>query len=118
MQWADVTKAPTPKTLRQFGLLSLAVFAFFIVFGMVAIEDSTIQAWIGEKPTYAGDLGLVSQELTQVSIFLAAFSGLYFTVYAVTDTTYREQFFTTISRELERAVSARVAYRELRRRAE
>ena len=28
----------------------------------------------------------------QVSIFLVAFSGLYFTVYAVTDSTYREEF--------------------------
>lgn len=26
MQWSDVTKAQTPKTLRQFGLLSLVVF--------------------------------------------------------------------------------------------
>jgi Saxitoxin biosynthesis operon protein SxtJ len=26
MQWSDVTRAQTPKTLRQFGLLSLAVF--------------------------------------------------------------------------------------------
>jgi hypothetical protein len=97
-------------------LLSLAVFMFFLVFGMVAIEDSTILAWTGAEPQYASDLRLVSRELTQVSIFLAAFAGLYFTVYAVTDTTYRQQFFTTISRELERAVSARVAYRELRRR--
>jgi len=98
-------------------LLSLAVFAFFIIFGVVAIDDSVIESWIGEKPTYAGDVGLVSRELTQVAIFLAAFSGLYFTVYAVTDATYRKQFFTAISRELERAVSARVAYRELRRRS-
>ena len=29
-------------------------------------------------------------------MFLAAFSGLYFTVYAVTDETYRKQFFTGI----------------------
>ena len=57
-------------------LLSLAVFAFFIVFGMVAIEDATILSWTGEEPHYAGDLGLVSQELTQVSIFLAAFSDV------------------------------------------
>ena len=98
-------------------LLSIAVFAFFILFGVVAIDDAVIESWIGKEPIYAGDVRLVSQELTQVSIFLAAFSGLYFTVYAVTDATYRKQFFTAISRELERAVSARVAYREQRRRA-
>ena len=44
-----------------------------------------------------------------MSIFLAAFCGLYFTVYAVTDETYRQQFFTRIMRELARAVGARTA---------
>ena len=56
-----------------------------------------------------------SQELLQVSIFLAAFSGLYFTVYAVTDSTYRDQFFHEITDELERAVGVRTAYLALRR---
>jgi hypothetical protein len=56
-----------------------------------------------------------SQELLQVSIFLAAFSGLYFTVYAVTDSAYREQFFHEITDELERAVGVRAGYLALRR---
>jgi len=50
-----------------------------------------------------------------VSVFLAASSGLYFTVYAVTDSTYRQQFFDKIMRELARVVGARICYRELRR---
>ena len=59
-------------------------------------------------------LGLpVSGELVQVSVFLASFSGLYFTVYAVTDDNYRQQFFTEIMRELARVVVARVVYRAL-----
>ena len=49
-------------------------------------------------------------ELLQVSVFLAAFSGLYFTVYAVTDETYRDQFFTEIKAELEKAVGVRAVY--------
>jgi hypothetical protein len=61
-----------------------------------------------------GRLGL-STELLQVSIFLAGFSGLYFTVYAVTDATYREQFFTPITRDLEQAVGVRAAYLTLLR---
>ena len=60
----------------------------------------------------------MSQELARVSIFLAAFSGLYFTVYAVTDNNYRQQFFAKIMRELARVVGARICYRELRRTAE
>ncbi|MCW2765276.1 MAG: hypothetical protein JWO11_1235 [Nocardioides sp.] len=101
-------------------LLSLAVFAFFMVFGAVAIQDSVIQTWIGnpnhDVPHYPFGIEIFSRELTQVSVFLAAFSGLYFTVVAITDELYRKEFFTVIMNELERAVGARVVYRELRRR--
>ena len=49
-------------------------------------------------------------------MFLAAFSGLYFTVSAVTDETYRGQFFTAVMAELERAVAVRAVYRAARAR--
>ena len=97
-------------------LLAVAVFAFFVIFGVVAIDDEVINTWVAHgAPHY--DLGqhLVSSELARVSIFLAAFSGLYFTVYAVMDNNYRQQFFTQIMRELARVVGARICYRELRR---
>ena len=57
---------------------------------------------------------MVSRELIRVATFLAAFAGLYFTVYAVTDENYRKQFFTATTRELERAVSVRLVYRRMR----
>ncbi len=101
-------------------LLALAVFAFFIVFGVVAMDPGVVASWTG-GPLHpvvssmgAWDGDRLSRELVQVSVFLAAFSGLYFTVYAVTDDLYRKQFFTSVIRELERAVSARVAYRSLK----
>ncbi|MFC5728334.1 MULTISPECIES: hypothetical protein [Nocardioides] len=102
-------------------LLALAVFAFFIVFGVVVMEPEVVGSWTSEGTVHAiaGPVGewtgeRLSQELVRVSTFLAAFSGLYFTVYAVTDELYRRQFFSVVTRELERAVSARVAYRSLR----
>jgi len=93
-------------------LLAIAVSAFFVVFGAVAIDEDVIESWIGSPPTYL--LGqVVSVQLLKVAIFLGSFSGLYFTVYAITDATYRQQFFTEILRELERAVGVRAVYREL-----
>jgi hypothetical protein len=89
-------------------LLALAVFAFFIVFGAVAMKPSVLEAWIGEPLTFVW--GTVSVELLQVSTFLAAFSGLYFAVYAVTDETYRREFFTEVLGELEQALRVRVRY--------
>jgi len=109
----------------QVMLLALSVFAFFIVFGKVAISDSVIRAWLGQQypdgtdiPSHLPSLDWVpvSNELFQVAVFLAAFSGLYFTVYAVTDQNYREQFFTAISDELERAIGVQTVYRTLGRR--
>ncbi len=101
-------------------VLSVAVWAFFLVFGRVAIDASVVNTWVGgEAPHYwrlLGRLGF-SRELLQVSIFLSAFSGLYFTVYAVTDATYRDQFFHEITHELERAVGVRAAYLAVRRDA-
>jgi hypothetical protein len=96
-------------------LLAFSVFVFFIVFGKLAISDSVIRAWVGHDPSALPSLDRVpvSNELFQVSVFLAAFSGLYFTVYAVTDQTYRDQFFTSISEELERAIGVQTVYRAL-----
>lgn len=100
-------------------LLAVAVFGFFLGFGIVAIGDDIIQKWTGEPPTTLELFdslpigGWVSNELFQVSVFLAAFSGLYFTVYAVSDATYREQFFTRISRDLEQAIGVRAVYQSM-----
>lgn len=94
-------------------LLSLSVFAFFIVFGMVAMKDTVVAGWIGDQALSPFGPGYLSGELVQVSVFLAAFSGLYFTVAAVTDEVYRTQFFTSITRELDRAVAARAVYHHL-----
>ncbi len=104
--------------IAQVLLLATAVWMFFLLFGRVAINDEVIRSWVGEQappPPLLGQLGF-SNELLHVSIFLAAFSGLYFTVYAVTDANYREQFFTEITHELETAVGVRAAYLCLRRR--
>ena len=90
-------------------LLALAVFVFFLVFGVVAMDDEVLATWIETDLTYAWNIP-VSRELLQVSTFLAGFSGLYFAVYAVTDDNYRRQFFTEVLGELEQALRVRVRY--------
>ena len=99
----------------QVFLLSVAVFVFFLAFGALAIDPSVITAWVGAgHPAYPPGPHVVSIELLHVSLFLAGFSGLYFTVVAITDELYRREFFTVIMEELARAVSMRVIYRMLR----
>jgi hypothetical protein len=92
-------------------LLSLVVFAFLMVFGGLIMTPAVTDAWA------AGDAFSPSRALVQVSVFLAAFSGLYLTVSTVTDEAYRAQFFGSVTRELERAVGVRAVYLALRDRA-
>lgn len=102
-------------------LLALSVFVFFLCFGKIAITSVVLQAWVGKNydghpiPSSLPSLSWlpISNELFQVSVFLAAFSGLYFTVYAVTDETYRRQFFTSVAHDVERAVGVETVYRAL-----
>jgi hypothetical protein len=101
--------------LVQVLLLSMAMFAFFVAFGLLVMDPDVIRSWTQQPLTAVPFFERANMELLRVSVFLASFSGLYFTVYAVTDELYRKQFFTSIIRELERAVSARAAYRALRR---
>lgn len=102
--------------LVQVVLLSVSVFGFFVVFGLLVMSPDVVLGWTGEDHLSAvPGFERANWELIQVSVFLAAFSGLYFTVYAVTDDLYRQQFFSSVLRELERAVSARAVYRAMRR---
>jgi hypothetical protein len=98
--------------VTQVLLLSLSVFAFFMVFGGLVMEHGIQASWTGgEAEVHALPwLSNLSVELVQVSVFLAAFSGLYFTVGVLTDETYRDQFFSAVLAELERAVGVRAAY--------
>ena len=87
-----------------------------MIFGALIMTTDVIEAWIGESPHAWRYLPNLNVELVQVSIFLAAFSGLYLTVSTVTDETYRAQFFSRVQHQLERAVGVRAVYLALRDR--
>ena len=46
-----------------------------------------------------------------MSGFLAAFAGLYFSVYMITDATFRREFFEDIVDEARENLAVRAAYR-------
>lgn len=96
-------------------LLIVAVFVFFLLFGSLVMTETVQESWTGLEGGIdnVGNLS-ISVQLLKVSLFLAAFSGLYFTVSAVTDDAYRSQFFASVTGELERAVGMRAVYLTLR----
>lgn len=101
----------------QVVVLVAAVFGFLLVFGSLVVNEDVQLAWTArDHTTHVPLLTNVSAELVKVSLFLASFSGLYFTVSAVTDETYRGQFFAAVMDHLERAVGVRAVYLALRER--
>jgi hypothetical protein len=103
----------------QITLVALAVYAFFVLLGLVAVHPDTAASWIGAPPHVLASFPLgesrfaLTEELLRVAAFLAAFSGLAFTVYLVTDQTYRTEFASDVSDELRTVMAVRVAYLHL-----
>jgi hypothetical protein len=101
--------------------VSLSIGAFFVLFGMLAIDETARASWLGpDHPTHVlltvslgGDHFELSKELLRVAGGLAAFSGFYFAVAMLTDSTYREEFLEELTSEMGASFRARAAYLKL-----
>jgi hypothetical protein len=105
----------------QITLVVMAIVAFFVFFGFMAIGEATILGWTGldSLDPFAevsfGDRTLVlSEPLIRVAIFLGAFSGMYFTVLLTTDETYRREFTEDVGDDIRQLLAVRCAYRVAR----
>jgi hypothetical protein len=107
----------------QVALIGVVVWAFFVLFGAVAIRLPVQQNWLKDlggigTPLWAwGDGHGVTHASIRVAAFLGGFAAFYATVYAATDRVYRKYFAERISRDLSRALAVRRAYLSARRRA-
>jgi hypothetical protein len=103
--------------------VSLFIGAFFVLFGLLAIDDVARESWIGPDEnvlltiSVGGDEFELTEALLQVAGGLAAFSGFYFAVAMLTDSTYREEFLEELTEEMHGTFKARTDYLELRGRA-
>jgi hypothetical protein len=103
--------------------VTLMVALFFIVFGILAITEPVRESFLPPdfqfseellQFTLFGDEYQLTPELLKVAGALAAFSGLYFAVAMLTDSTYREEFLDEITSELRQTFRDRVEYLKLR----
>jgi hypothetical protein len=127
----ELAGEPVPLSRRQRGNVSLVVLvsqglqillvtalmaAFFVGFGLAAIETDVVRSWTGGAPHVLlsfdmwGRTVTLTSELLRVALFLASFSGLYFAVNAVTDDTYREAFNDHVVAEIRQAFAVRRVY--------
>ena len=104
-------------------IVSVALGVFFVVFGLLAINDTVREGWLGGS---AGDVLFdfdlfgerleLTTELLRVAGGLAAFSGFYFAIAIFTDSTYRAEFLDELTTEMRDSFRQRAEYCRLRGR--
>lgn len=101
-------------------IVSVALGAFFVVFGLLAINDDLRASWLGDPGNVLFDFKLfgerleLTEELLRVAGGLAAFSGFYFAIAVFTDSTYREEFLDEMTSEMRSSFQARAEYMGMR----
>jgi len=101
-------------------IVSLSVGLFFAIFGVLAIDETIRTDWIGDPGNELFSFHLfgeqleVTEELLRVAGGLAAFSGFYFAIAMLTDSTYREEFLEELTTEMRQSFRERAEYLRLR----
>ena len=95
--------------------VSTLVGVFLLVLGLAAIDETLIASWNGRPPEVLLRLGgpegvVVTAELLRVALFLATFSGFYFTVSIIANREYRDEFFDEVVDDVRRAFAVRAVY--------
>ncbi|MDO5535585.1 MAG: hypothetical protein Q4F65_13170, partial [Propionibacteriaceae bacterium] len=95
-------------------VISLGVFAFFVVLGFVAVNADVVKAWTQAAPQVLWSIALdgrtyaLTAEHLRVSAFLGVFAGFYFSVVSRTDTALREGVTDTAEVTAREACAARL----------
>lgn len=101
-------------------VVSVGVGVFFVVFGALAIDANLLRTdWgmgavhqVGPAVPFLADHHIViSRELLNVSGAMAAFTGLYFAIAMLTDSTYRTEFLDEVTGEMRETFRLRGEYR-------
>jgi hypothetical protein len=102
-------------------LVSLMIAAFLTVFGVLAVDESLREDWLGTAGNELLSFNLFGErleltgQLLRVAVGLAAFSGFYFSIAIFTDSTYRQEFLEELTAEMRRSFKERTAYLRLRK---
>lgn len=120
-QWTNLGLVLLFRQGLQVVLVSVMLGIFCVAFSLLTVTQETAEAWTGHPIpdplatfTLWGRDVFLSAEHLRVSGFLASLAGLYFSVTASTDATYRKEFFDAVTGDVRQMLAVRSAY--LRRR--
>lgn len=98
-------------------IVSATIGLFFVAFGVLTVSEHTASTWsaitdidVLARFTLGSRELVLTAELLRVCGFLAAFTGFYFTVYLLTDQTYRREFFEEVVVEIQEVLAVRSRY--------
>ncbi|HEY5698189.1 MAG TPA: hypothetical protein VIT01_11850 [Acidimicrobiales bacterium] len=103
----------------QIILVATVIGLFYVGFGLVAVRETTMASWVGApldviaEITVFGHPVVLTWDLIRVAGLVAAFSALQFTFSALTDQTYREEFFEGMLSEMRESLATRAVYLEV-----
>ncbi|HEV7774512.1 MAG TPA: hypothetical protein VGO48_14620 [Conexibacter sp.] len=104
----------------QIAVVTVAIGAFFVAFGTIAIDGDVLRSWTGEPGHVLFTITVLdvplrpTTELLRVSGAIAALSGVYYAISVLTDDRYREEFLEEITGQLRETFVARAEYLVLR----
>lgn len=101
----------------QIAFVTLAIFVFYVMLGILIVSTDTIGLWTGDQSPgvvteftlWENDIVLTGA-LLRCSAFIAAVAGLQFTVSALTDKSYREEFVEENTAEMRKNLAVRAVY--------
>ncbi|MEU7479701.1 hypothetical protein AB0A63_27175 [Lentzea sp. NPDC042327] len=102
------------RQLVQAAVIGLALFAFFVLLGLIVVTPAVAEQWIGSPPVMSPVLGLPSAMLRNATLF-AAFGSMYLSVTSMSDNEHRRQFFASVVERVERTLAVRAVYLDLRK---
>jgi len=102
------------RQLIQAAVVGLGLFLFFVVLGLIIVEDQTAAAWIGEEPQRSALVPVVPAALLRAAALLAGFGSMYFAITAMTQEGYRHEFFEPVISDVERTLTVRAVYLDQR----
>ncbi len=101
----------------QIAFVTLAIFVFYVMLGILIVSPDTIALWTGDQsPGVVAEFTLWENDivltgaLLRCAAFIAAVGGLQFTVSALTDTSYRKEFVEENTAEMRKNFAVRAVY--------
>lgn len=115
-EWRNVRMVVVVSEATLVAVVSLGLFAFFILLGVVTVPPALADTWIGQPAhvlftfdLFGQRLGLTT-ETVKVAGFVASFAALQFTVSLLSDRAYESEFLSGLRADLRQAFAVRVVY--------